>query len=243
MAPGYSKLGDSNNDKVVKEADKALLPLLPDSSEDELTSDNSVIFSLRSTPTAADSPKYKVTVRVLKGGEKIRTALGWYQDVGKVLKGLNISEYQGGVNLVTTMITGTPSSIFTRQLQALRKARFDKRVKEENDDVAKQAIKDAGIEDPLNIDFADIDVAARHVLTTMLPRKVLARVKRNLRRNCRKPSNMKVREYVQHLFRINDEEIPLLPAPIQYAYCIVSGTCEVITLGCLTINVIVTFKE
>ena len=62
-----------------------------------------------------------------------------------------------------------------------------------------------------NLQFEHVDKALRHVLTSLMPRKVLARVKRYLRRSCRKPNYMKIRDYVQHLFRINSDEIPLLP--------------------------------
>ena len=71
MAPSYSKPSNGNGDKITKEVAKILLPLFADSSEDELGADNSVQFSLRSTPTENDSPKYKVTVHVLKGGEQV----------------------------------------------------------------------------------------------------------------------------------------------------------------------------
>ena len=46
---------------------------------------------------------------------------------------------------------------------------------------------------------------------TLLPRKILAKVKRQLRRDSRKPTNMKVRQYTAHLQRINSEELPLIP--------------------------------
>ena len=36
-------------------------------------------------------------------------------------------------------------------------------------------------------------------------------IKRYLRRECRKPADMKVRQYYQHLLRINNDELPVLP--------------------------------
>ena len=87
MAPSYSKPSNGNGDKFTKEVAKILLPLIPDLSEDELTADNSVQFSLRSTPTDPNSPKYKVTVRVLKGGEQVRTMITWYQVIIIIISG------------------------------------------------------------------------------------------------------------------------------------------------------------
>ena len=107
MAPSHSK-PSGNNDKDAKETSKVLLSLVPNPSEDELTTDNSVVFSLRSTPANADSPKYKVTVRVLKGSESVRPIINWYQGVKKVVTGLHVQDYQGAVNLVSTMMQGTP---------------------------------------------------------------------------------------------------------------------------------------
>ena len=54
------------------------------------------------------------------------------------------------------------------------------------------------------------------VLANYLPPKVLARVKRSMRREMRKPATMKVRSYYQNLIRMNDEELPMLP-PFQFA--------------------------
>ena len=44
-----------------------------------------------------------------------------------------------------------------------------------------------------------------------MPLKAMARVKRYLRRDCRKPADMKIRYYYQLLLRINTQEIPRLP--------------------------------
>ena len=116
MAPSFSKPSNGNGDKITKEVAKILLPLIPDLSEDELTADNSVQFSLRSTPSDANSPKHKVTVRILKGGKQVRAMVNWYQDVNKVLVGLNVTDYTGAINLNTTMMTATPSSVFKNSL-------------------------------------------------------------------------------------------------------------------------------
>jgi hypothetical protein len=48
-------------------------------------------------------------------------------------------------------------------------------------------------------------------LTQLLPHKILQRVKRYLRREARKPADMKVKTYFMNIQRINDEEIPRLP--------------------------------
>ena len=53
--------------------------------------------------------------------------------------------------------------------------------------------------------------AIDEIIRYVAPHKALPKVKRFLRRNCRKPYDMKVREFWNHLQRINDEELPSLP--------------------------------
>jgi hypothetical protein len=48
-------------------------------------------------------------------------------------------------------------------------------------------------------------------VAALLPRKILAKVKRSLRRDMQKPKDMKVRNYYQNIVRINNEEIPNFP--------------------------------
>ena len=49
------------------------------------------------------------------------------------------------------------------------------------------------------------------VVIDLLPRKILAKVKRSMRRDMRKPPDMKIREYFHNLQRLNEEELPNLP--------------------------------
>jgi len=49
------------------------------------------------------------------------------------------------------------------------------------------------------------------IITYCSPHKALAKQKRWMRRFCRKPADMTIREFTNHISRINDEEIPILP--------------------------------
>ena len=209
MAPNHSKIAakDSNDKPKSK---NIILPLVPtESSEDELTSENSIQFTLLSTPTDNDSAKYKVTARILKGGEDVRQALLWYTDTDRVLTGLNITDYSGARNILLTMLRGTPLTMFKSSLD--QQAAHVRQTRAQADVANSAAIMASALTDPLNCNPAHITTARRVVLTNQLPYKVLAKAKRNLRRDSRKPADMKVRVYVQHLMRINNEEIPLLP--------------------------------
>ena len=54
-------------------------------------------------------------------------------------------------------------------------------------------------------------IALQETLLSLMPAKVLSKVKRQMRREMRKPPDMKVREYCQHLMRLNTDDIPCLP--------------------------------
>ena len=62
---------------------------------------------------------------------------------------------------------------------------------------ASDAVRNNGAEHYIHNDH--LDVALNLVVTNYLPRKVLARVKRSMRRDMRKPADMKVRHYYQNL--------------------------------------------
>jgi hypothetical protein len=52
--------------------------------------------------------------------------------------------------------------------------------------------------------------AKRLTLTVLIPNKIVAMVKRYLCRECRKPADMKVCTYYQHLVQMNQDEPPAL---------------------------------
>ena len=58
---------------------------------------------------------------------------------------------------------------------------------------------------------AGIDIAMRHVLAQAIPPSAVKKVKKCIRRDCRKPSDMSVREFYEKILYVNNEEIPLLP--------------------------------
>ena len=74
---------------------------------------------------------------------------------------------------------------------------------------ARRGVMVTDITSHLTID--QLIVALQSVIQNLVPSKALQRVKRSLRRKMRKPSDMGVRTYMQHLIRINREELPLLP--------------------------------
>ena len=74
-------------------------------------------------------------------------------------------------------------------------------------------LADPGVFDPTTIAHEVIEVSQgiAGVIMYMTPTKGLQKVKRYLRRKCRKPEGMKAREFFNNFSRINNDEIPLLP--------------------------------
>ena len=79
------------------------------------------------------------------------------------------------------------------------------------DGAANAAILAAGWQHASNQRPENATAGLGNTLSQSMPRKVLARVKKYFRRDCRKPSDMKLRTYWQHVLRINNTELEALP--------------------------------
>ena len=100
-----------------KPAAKTIITLVPEEHEDELRPEQTAQFSLFSQPNDNTSAKYKTSVRVLQGGEAIRTIVQWLLDTQKVLHGLNVTTYEPSIPIVEALLSGTPLILFQAGLQ------------------------------------------------------------------------------------------------------------------------------
>ena len=198
-----------------------LLPLVP-LPPSEMDSTASVVYPLLSDPSDTNSAKYKVTVRRLNGSEDVRTMINWSKDVNKVLAGLDIKEdgqYTQAVTVCLSMMDGRVTTLFNFRLKHLKVTTMEKRAQKAFDDeadpadkpAAKQAVLNAGWAHADNNQFTHIRLALNDVLGALMPKKVLARCKRHLRRHCRKPKDMKIREYSHLVQGMNTDEFTHLP--------------------------------
>ena len=187
---------------------EALLPLVPIPSE-EMNSSNSVSYLLRVKPSDNDSPTYKKYVRVLSGSEDVRTVIQWSRDQAACITGLNLTDVGDQYTLTLNLLQGSAKTVYdtcitdrcedTRRVQVAAAA----------DNAARAAVRAATTISFLMAD--DLMEAKKTLLTSLIPKKIVAMVKRYLRRECRKPPGMSVRVYYQHLLRINNDELVLLP--------------------------------
>ena len=199
----------------------ALLPLTDNPALYELGKHNSVKCELRSVPTQADSAKYSFQLRILAGTESARTILRWKTAVNQVFTGLNLTDFDTKKPIMETAMRAPALSLFHTSLEA--QAIVRREVAAENARVASEAAgasaadqataRDAvlaqGLDRHRHVD--QLDAALEFILSSLLPKNILSRVKRSLRRETRKPKDMTVRAYYQHLLRVNYEELPLLP--------------------------------
>ena len=198
------------NENYGKKPNKVILPLVPDKVE-EIPSGQMITHTLRSNPTDEDSPKYKIAVRILQGDESCREILNWRKDVEKILAGLNVTTHTPAIPIIETLMGDTPRALFNSGVLAAKRKNFEDRVMAEADEDDANAIHAQGMDHADNLTFDQITEGLKNVVRLLLPRRVLAKAKRHLRRECRKPSSMLVGTYYQHLTRMNGKELPRLP--------------------------------
>ena len=199
------KVAVPKNDGTSKK--KPLLPLVPDP-EDELNASNSVSYLLKVKPTDVDSPTFKKYIRVLTGNESVRTVLTWSEDHSQVVRGLDLTDAADVYALTTGVLTGSSKTIYTAHVETscanAKSAAIDAAVG--NAKAAERA------KDPMEfLNERMVREAKRELIKGVVPNKIVAMVKRYLRRDARKPADMKVRQYYQHLLRVNNDELIQLP--------------------------------
>ena len=200
------KVAVPKNDGTYKK--KPLLPLVPDP-EEELNASNSVSYLLKVKPSDADSPTFKKYIRVLTGNESVRTVLTWSEDHAQVVRGLDLSDAADIYALTTGLLTGSAKTIYTAYVENkcsdAKNTAIDNAVgnNAKNAERAKDAIT--------FLTSRMVREAKRELIKGVVPNKIVAMVKRYLRREARKPADMKVRQYYQHLLRVNNDELIQLP--------------------------------
>ena len=205
-----------------------LLPLIPDPL-DEMTSENSISYMLRTVPADANSSTYKKYVRVLSGSETVRTMLRWGKDTQQVIVGLNVTNAAAQFNLYLNMTTGTAAALLRQHAKDAAEAAYEAAQTAAADAAARQVVIDAGWEPHLTV--ADVSTAKNLTLTALIPQKIVAMVKRYLRRECRKPADMKVRTYYQHLLRMNQDELPALPPFARQQFLVDDELIDILCFG------------
>ena len=193
-----------------------IIPLDDDEAHHKLTKENSISWELHTIPGDNNSPTYKVQCRVLTGEESVRQMLRWKKDLEKVCIGLNATTLAEKRPIMVACMRPRVETLFEATLVARAEVRYNEALAtaRQNDQGTGATVnEDAVIAQTFNhyrhVDH--LEIALQEVLQGLMPSKILAKVKRQTRREMRKPLGMKVRAYCQNLLRVNTDEIPNLP--------------------------------
>ena len=83
-----------------------ILSLVPDEEADALTKANSLTFDVPTITGDNDSPKYKLSIRVLQGTESARQVIQWKTTVATLLEGLNIDQFSQAITILRQTVKG-----------------------------------------------------------------------------------------------------------------------------------------
>ena len=193
------------------------LPLIPeDHEDDEDTKRKSSSFKLPTIVGDADSPKIGIRIKHLNGTESLRDALVFMEETEDLFQRMGFTNQNNGPSadaIVRQLLHGSALTTYSGVVTALRQDEFDTQISTArnaggtNDEINARIA--TVVRPPIIMDYVVNGIQS--IISFMAPFKVLARVKRYLRRGCRKPANMKTRVYINHMTRINEEEIPRLP--------------------------------
>ena len=216
---------DLSNDKG---PEIPILPLVPEDGEyDEEDGSKCGSFKLLSNPADAASAKYSFRMGYADGSQSVRFHIQWAKNVLKVLRGLAITTGPNQLQMVNQMCLG---DVLTSFQDSVRRFQDEARVIrattaadalgahdptaetqaewEARREIAYRTNVTAPVSDPTT---AMVTMSARFAAGSVLPYKALERQKRFMRRKMRKPVDMKIRQYVSHLTRINSDELPHMP--------------------------------
>ena len=203
------------------------LSLIPEeqSSEEREDSTKYCSYKLLVAPGTTNTNKYTFTLLKVDGTQSIRAILKWTRDTPIVFKGLGINDAPTKYAMIQEMCSGATLTAFNagveasvllswdvaRQTAIAAEAPRDRAGGEtaEEYDARLQAARN-GVARPAVIE-QDMIAGVCAALTARCPYKVLEKQKRFMRRKMRKPYGMTTRQYVNHLQRINESELPYLP--------------------------------
>ncbi len=196
----------------------ASLPLIP-LVEDE-AGRAKMSFKLFTDPANEASPKVTFPMFILTGGESLREHLVWRENLEKVISGLNLDTPTKKQNTILQLVRGASMTSFIKgqktsvdTLWAVQREAAAQAVRGSGNAAGREARIEAARAAVPKPDLREDDVLAglQHIIKDRSPYQVLETQKRFMRRNMRKPFELNMRTYVNHLTRINDRELPLLP--------------------------------
>jgi hypothetical protein len=206
MVPSQSTLCDLGNEK--KNNDPIPLPLVPIDRKPPAHNECQE-FTLKTDPADANSTEYKFHMHYLKGTEDTCSIIAWVDDINHVIARLGVNQPVPANTLYTQCMHGTALSTFKTTVRRLcnnaRNTAFDAAP----NDAAHEVIRNQN-----NAHYysqAILHDSLNHMITELMPEHILCHTKRYLHRRCRKPADMKIRMFHNHLSNMILNELPHLP--------------------------------
>jgi hypothetical protein len=218
---------------------KPLLPLVPESTEIAKKEDLAQL-ELFSNPADSGSAKVRFAFKKLEGpSDSPREIIQWRKNVNHAFVGLNQTAGNTQNNMIQQFARGTALSTYNNRITTLFNTAKANDIADAQKAINDDDGTDAQVLADLNValtqaqaktkeayltDVGDgtymVEQALNHMVTSLLPNKILQRVKRYLRREARKPADMNVKTYYMHVNRINSEEIPECPPNFNQSQCL-----------------------
>ena len=216
-----------------RDKNKIVLPLIPEPTEIAKKEDLAQL-DLYSNPADANSTKVRFAFKILEGANDApREIIQWRRNVERAFTGLGQTVGVTQHQMLQQFLRGTALSTYNTHVATMYGAAKANDTKTAEDAVkadadagapnpaatallaqavvdAKAKTQDAYLTEPDDGAYM-VEVSLNSLMTSLLPNKVLQRVKRYLRREARKPFDMNIKAYYMHIMRINAEEIPRLP--------------------------------
>lgn len=194
-----------------------LLPFIP-TDKKEVSKDKQSTYELRTVPTQADSAKYKQTINHISLKSEIRDAIKWKKTIEKIFKGLNLGDnFANKKAIIETTVSPDLLRAFDmavmynrqmRQQTICNQTAANRRTAGDDEATVRAAVEAVGLPDEGDADFIP---GIRGIMNAVVPAKALEKIKRYLRRECRKPAEMSIRTWYTHFNMINKDELPELP--------------------------------
>jgi len=183
------------------------------------------VFKVRTVPTDNTSPQYEVTIPYFDEKGTVRQALKANDDIRRVVRGNAIADgtgfdaicnsvYRGEALRRYTLARDQAQREYQRAQDLTRAAAANAQIQADLDAATSNAARrglpqlmdDAGIEQWIlanpqveDLAAASVELAMREAIRCVTPHQALEKVKRYLRRHCRKPAGMKIRQYAIRL--------------------------------------------
>ena len=209
----YSNNGSDSSDK------KKTPPLLPivDEENKDVSKLDVRSFTCRTNPGDATSPTYKINIQVLRGVEPIRLTIEWGKTLFRIFDGTNTTTERNMILIAKELLQGSALNAFNTAIEHDLTNKRSQAAQQAAQNAANGAREQAfdtemarDITDFYVNDKSTIRAGVNNVVANVCPTKALQKVKRYLRRECRKPRDMKIRDYITRINHINQEEIPYL---------------------------------